>query len=123
MRHSMGGRPRPRRISTSLGRFCKTAYGPHAHTFCFSQHLKSKDQPMSKLFLTANAAHTVPPSVLAFDFMRDTHRITEVVRHPVVSAAMLAVMLAGSAAVALGQKNEDQAGPLGLKQGYFYAAG
>jgi len=55
--------------------------------------------------------------------MRNTHRVTKQVRHPVLSAGMLAVMMAGSAAVTLGQESEGQAGPLVLKQGYFYVAG
>jgi pimeloyl-ACP methyl ester carboxylesterase len=56
--------------------------------------------------------------------MRITHRITKAVRHPTLSAAILAVMLAGSAAVALGEEIEDQAGPLVLKkQGSFFVGG
>jgi len=78
---------------------------------------------MSKLSLGANAAHSGPASVLAFKSMRNTHRVTKQVRHPVLSAGMLAVMMAGSAAVTLGQESEGQAGPLVLKQGYFYVAG
>ena len=56
--------------------------------------------------------------------MRSTRRITKAVRHPVLSAAVLAVMLAGSAAMTLGQENEAEAGPLVLKkQGSFFVGG
>jgi pimeloyl-ACP methyl ester carboxylesterase len=56
--------------------------------------------------------------------MRNTQRITKAIRHPVLSAVVLAAMLAGSAAVTLGQENEDQAGPLVLKkQGSFFVGG
>src|SRR5207253_4067240 len=58
------------------------------------------------------------------DFMRNTRRIMKAVRHPVLSAAVLAVMLAGTAGVTLGQGNEDRAGPVVIeKQGSFMVGG
>jgi len=56
--------------------------------------------------------------------MRHSDRITKAVRHPVLSAAVLAVMLAGTSALTLGQENEDQAGPVVIeKQGSFVVGG
>jgi hypothetical protein len=56
--------------------------------------------------------------------MRNAYRITKTVRRPVLSAAVLAVMLAGSAAVTLGQGNDDDGGYVKLaSQGFFFVNG
>src|SRR2546425_6676924 len=57
------------------------------------------------------------------DFMRNNHRITKAVRHPVLSAAVLAVMLAGPPAVTLGQGNDDGDYVKLASQGFFFVNG
>jgi pimeloyl-ACP methyl ester carboxylesterase len=55
--------------------------------------------------------------------MRNGYGITKVVRRPVLSAAVLAVMLAGSATVTLGQGNDDGDYAKLAKQGFFFVNG
>ena len=55
--------------------------------------------------------------------MRNTYRIIKAVRHPVLSVAVFAVMLAGPPAVTLGQGNDDGNYVKLASQGFFFVNG
>src|SRR2546430_8800030 len=80
-----------------------------------------RDQPMSKLSLSANAAHSGPASVLAFKSMRNTHRVTKQVRHPVLSAGRASPSVAGPPAVTPWDGRDSEARPPAVQQREVYA--